>query len=77
MEWYEWNVEKGVVHFWCGIGDGKFPPVFWTCVGGHESISSREKVEDIYAVVRLICFEVGMLALTWFSRPTRVETLTV
>lgn len=54
--------------FGVGIRDGKFPPVFWTCVGRHDSVSSREKVEDIYAVVSLICFEVGMLALTWFSR---------
>lgn len=46
----------------------KISPVLWTCVGGRDSVSSREKVEDIYAVVSLICFEVGMLALTWFSR---------
>lgn len=45
--------------FSVGIRDGKFPPVLWTCVGGHDSVSSREKVEDIYAVVGLICFEMG------------------
>lgn len=47
--WYEWNVEKGV-HFWCRIRDGKISPVLWTCVGGPDSVSSREKVEE-----RLIC----------------------
>lgn len=45
--WYEWNVEKGG-HFWCGIRDGKISPVLWTCVGGHDSVSSREKVEKTY-----------------------------
>lgn len=51
----------------------KISTVLWTCVGGHDSVSSREKVEELYAVVSLVCFEVGMLALTWFSRPPRVE----
>lgn len=65
--------KRGWVHFWCGDTGWKISPVLWTCVGGPDSVSSREKVEDIYAVVSLSCFEVGMLALKWFSRPTRVE----
>lgn len=65
--------KRGWEHFWCRTRDGKFPLCSGHVLEDMISVSSREKVEDIYAVVSLICFEVGMLALTWFSRPTRVE----
>lgn len=34
--------------FGVGIRDGKISPVLWICVGGHDSVSSREKVEKTY-----------------------------
>lgn len=53
MEWYDWNVEKGE-HFQCGLRDGKLPLCSGYVFEDVISVSSREKVEDLYAVVSLI-----------------------
>lgn len=45
--------------FGVGIRDGKFPMCSGHVLDDMISVSSREKVEDLYAVVSLICFEVG------------------
>lgn len=45
--------------FGVGIRDGKLPLCSGHVLDDMISVSSREKVEDLYAVVSLICFEVG------------------